>query len=76
MKIRMPEPKVANDGTVTLPHANPVVGSVGKNKRGWWACVETTRRKLGMPWMAGGMRSRHNAVRWLLAHALDWRTYP
>jgi hypothetical protein len=47
MKIPMPEPHVARDGTVTL-HDN-IIGCVGEhnNRRGWWARVDNYYRKNG-----------------------------
>lgn len=74
MKLPMPEPRVSSGGDVTLP--DQYLGHVGEGPGGWWARVSTDLRAPGKAFEAGGMDKRWKAVRWLVIHAIDWRTAP
>lgn len=74
MKIKMPEPHVARDGSVSIKLQ--IIGDVWRDEHGWSAKVRESRRVLGRLWGAGGMKTRAQAVRWVVIHALDWRTQP
>ena len=74
MKLPMPEPRVSFGGDVVLD--DHYLGSVGEGPSGWWARISIDLRTPGKPFEAGGMDKRWKAVRWLVFHALDWRTAP
>lgn len=78
MKIEMPEPKVGRDGVVTLMIGRQLqrLGMVCQTNLGWWAEVDEDRRHVGWAYAVAGLRTQHQAVRWLVIHAIDWRTYP